>query len=109
MDTVVERVTGELIGLLYLRACEFEVGHAFERTWTLGHDGQIRLGALIWDAERFGLPARDGTLAVHRNGRTVGRFVLTPTQGESVTRHECLVVVALADQVGLLTPQLRSA
>ena len=48
----------------------------------------------------FELP-RDGVaLAVLASGREVGWFVMTPTTGVGTSLDECIVAVAVADQVG---------
>jgi hypothetical protein len=48
----------------------------------------------------MGLPGPEIELLVQNQGRTLGRFVLTPTPGYPVSRERRVVAVAIADQVG---------
>jgi K+-sensing histidine kinase KdpD len=83
---VVERVRNELIALLHLQACRYEGVH------------------------RMGLPGPEFELLVQSQGRTLGRFVMTPTPGYPVSQERRVVAVAIADQVGAsLRPQFRTA
>ena len=66
----------------------------------LEHDGQVFLGGRPWGVHRLGLPGPEIELLVQNQGRTLGRFVLTPTPGFPVSRERRLVAVAIADQVG---------
>ena len=108
---VLERVRGEVIDLLHLRACRYESG-APERPVMrmVGHDGQVILAGNVWGVDRVGLPGPELALLVQSRGQTLGRFILTPTPGFPVSLQRRIVAVALADQVGgALRPQLRSA
>jgi K+-sensing histidine kinase KdpD len=109
INGLVSRVSHDLIRLLHLRDCSFEAGAAFERTAIIGHDAGVRIGTVEWPAQQWGLPGQQIALMVYSGGRTVGRFVMTPTVGEPVDLLPRLVAVALADQVGsMLRPQLRA-
>ena len=100
MPELIERVRGELIAVLALRAARFEEG-----TY-LGHPPRLdEHGELIWDSGRWdiavhGLPDQDIELRTRNNGRTWGRFMLTPTPGTAPSADARRVAVVLADQVG---------
>ena len=101
---VVERVRKELVPLLHLRECRYESGSTSHPMIRIEHDGQVVLGRRSWAVDDLGLPGPEIELPVHVQGRTLGRFVLTPTPGTPVSRERRVVAVAIADQVG---PSLR--
>ena len=106
---VVARVRNELIDLLHLQACRYESGSADRPMLRLEHDGQVFLGGRVWGVHRVGLPGPEIELLVQSQGRTLGRFVLTPTPGYPVSQERRVVAVAIADQVGAsLRPLLGS-
>jgi len=107
---VVERVRNELIALLRLQACRYEGGTSDDPMMRLEHDGRVFLGGRVWGVHRMGLPGPEFELLVQSQGRTLGRFVMTPTPGYPVSQERRVVAVAIADQVGAsLRPQLRTA
>jgi hypothetical protein len=55
---------------------------------------------LRWPAGTAGLPTQHVELAVHGGGRVVGTFILTPTPATPISHEQCVVAVALADQLG---------
>ena len=106
---VVARVTNELIALLHLQACRYESGTAERPVMRLEHDGRVFLGGRVWSVHRMGLPGPEIELLVQSQGRTLGRFVMTPTPGYEVSYERRVVAVAIADQVGAsLRPLLGS-
>jgi K+-sensing histidine kinase KdpD len=106
---VVERVRSELIDLLHLQTCRYESGTAERPVMRLEHDGRVFLGGRVWGVHRMGLPGPEIELLVQSQGRTLGRFVMTPTPGHEVSYERRVVAVAIADQVGAsLRPLLGS-
>ena len=99
-NEVVERVRGELVDLLHLRAARFDPAEAERPMMRLGHDAHVLLGGRIWGVERMGLPGREIELLVQSRGEVLGRFVLTPTPGYPISYERRVVAVALADQAG---------
>ena len=97
---VVERVRNELITLLHLRACRYESGSADQPMRQLEHDGRVFLEGRVWAVDRMGLPGPEIELPVQIQGRTLGRFVMTPTPGYEISYERRVVAVAIADQVG---------
>jgi K+-sensing histidine kinase KdpD len=107
---VIERVRNELTSLLHLRACRYEAGSGDRPMMRLEHDGRVFLGGRVWGVHRTGLPGPEIELVVQSHGRTMGRFVMTPTSGYEVSLERRVVAVAIADQVGSsVRPQLRLA
>jgi K+-sensing histidine kinase KdpD len=107
---VVNLVSDELVGLLHLRACYYEAGHAARVRMRIERNGDVLLGGRLWGADELGLPGSEVELAVHDRGLVVGRFVLVPTPAWPVSQQRRVVAVALSDQVGaVLRPHLRSA
>jgi K+-sensing histidine kinase KdpD len=107
---VVERVGNELTALLHLQACRYEAGSSDDPMMRLEHDGRVFLGGRVWGVHRMGLPGPEIELLVQSQGRTLGRFVMTPTPGYPVSQERRVVAVAIADQVGAsLRPQQRTA
>ena len=106
---VVDRVRSELIDLLHLQTCRYESGTAERPVMRLEHDGRVFLGGRVWGVHRMGLPGPEIELLVQSQGRTLGRFVMTPTPGREVSYERRVVAVAIADQVGAsLRPLLGS-
>ncbi|MGP0028964.1 MAG: DUF4118 domain-containing protein [Acidimicrobiales bacterium] len=106
---VLERVRIELVDLLLLRACRYESGVAERPAMRIEHDGQVIFGGKLWGVHEMGLPGPEIELLVQSGGRTLGRFVLTPTPGSPVSLQRRVVAVALADQVaGALSTELRT-
>ncbi len=97
---VVDRVRNELEDLLHLQACRYEAGAPDRPMMRLEHDGQVFLGGRPWGVHRLGLPGPEIELLTQNQGRTLGRFILTPTPGYPVSRERRVVAVAVADQVG---------
>lgn len=97
---VVARVQDELVDLLHLQACRYEAGGSDHPVMRLEHDGEVFLGGRPWGVHRLGLPGPEIELLVQNQGRTLGRFILTPTPGFPVSRQRRVVAVAIADQVG---------
>jgi K+-sensing histidine kinase KdpD len=107
---IVERVRAALVDLLHLRACRYEDGPSARPMMRLDHDAHVFLGGRLWGVDRMGLPGPEIELVVEQRGKTLGRFLLTPTPGYELPLEPRVVAVALADQVGAsLRPHLRSA
>ncbi len=109
-EFIIEQVRTELVALLDLRACRFAAGAPEGPVLRIRNDGHVILASHLWGVHRVGLPGPELSLLVQAEGRTVGRFILTPTPGRPVSLEQRLVAVTLADQVGgVIRPRLRSA
>ena len=66
----------------------------------IASDGTVRLNPLRWPAATVGLPTQHVELPVRGGGQVVGTFILTPTPATPISHEQCVVAVALADQLG---------
>ncbi|MCT9007528.1 DUF4118 domain-containing protein [Streptomyces rhizosphaerihabitans] len=99
-DTVVDHVRRELTELLGLRGCRFEYGTLMGQPPRLEQDGNLAVGRRHRDLDASGWPDGEIELRTHRNGRYLGRFMLTPGPGPVPPLQARLVAVTLADQTG---------
>jgi hypothetical protein len=88
---VIMAAQAELTALLHLRGCRFQ-GAPVEARFE-----QLERGDITCWRE---LPAEGVELAVIGRGQQLGRFVLDPTPGTSLSLEQRVVAVAVADQVG---------
>lgn len=66
----------------------------------IDHDGTVRLNPLRWPTATAGLPTTQVELPVRGGGKILETFLLTPTPVVPVGHEQCLVAVALVDQLG---------
>jgi hypothetical protein len=99
-DFVLIAVAAELRELLSLQDCQFLREQPSGKGAWIASDGTVRLNPLRWPAASAGLPTRRVELPVHGGGEVVGTFILTPTPSTPITHEQCVVAVALADQLG---------
>jgi hypothetical protein len=93
-------VANELRELLHLQDCRFVREQPSGKGAWIASDGTVRLNPLRWPSATAGLPTRQVELPVRGGGRILGTFLLTPTPVAPITQEECLVAVALVDQLG---------
>jgi K+-sensing histidine kinase KdpD len=98
-EFVLITVAAELRELLTLQDCEFARRQPTGKGAWIDSDGTVRLNPLRWPTAN-GLPTRRVELPVRGGGRVLGTFILTPTPSAPVTHEQCVVAVALADQLG---------
>jgi K+-sensing histidine kinase KdpD len=99
-DFVLIAVAAELRDLLSLQDCRFVWDPPSERGARIDPDGTVRLNPLQWPTASAGLPTRQVQLPVRGGGKNVGTFLLTPTPSLPISQEQCVVAVALADQLG---------
>jgi hypothetical protein len=110
-ETVIAAVSNELTELLELRACRYETQPGPTPLPRLETTGRIS-GRTEWRWARrgeFELPREGVELPVLSHGVEVGRFVLEPSEGVGISTEECIVALALADQVGAVVTDARPA
>jgi hypothetical protein len=95
---VVEAVAHELRDLLSLRDCWFDPHLAAEPGPFIERHGAVTWGVLEWGYGTMGLPAHEISLVLQHQGLPVGRFVLVPRPGVTVTGDQLIAAVALGDQ-----------
>lgn len=99
-EFVLMAVANELRELLNLQDCRFVREQPSGKGAWIDHDGTVRLNPLRWPTATAGLPTRQVELPVHGGGRILGTFLLTPTPVLPISHEQCLVAVALVDQLG---------
>jgi K+-sensing histidine kinase KdpD len=99
-DFVLMAVAAELRELLSLQDCRFVWDPPSDKGARIDPDGTVRLNPLQWPTSSAGLPTRQVQLPVRGGGRNVGTFLLTPTPSLPISQEQCVVAVALADQLG---------
>lgn len=97
---VVEQVQVQLVALLGLRAARFEQGRLIGRPPRLTNDGGLTWGQVRWNLDEHGFPDVDIELLARSDGRTRGRFLLTPVAGSAPSLESRQVAVMLADSAG---------
>jgi K+-sensing histidine kinase KdpD len=99
-EFVLIAVANELRELLHLQDCRFVREQPSGKGAWIAHDGTVRLNPLRWPTATAGLPTRQVELPVRGGGKVLGTFLLTPTPVAPISQEQCLVAVALADQLG---------
>lgn len=95
--TVVAETADMLTALLSLRACRFERSMSTHPLARVGDDGAITHGDMLWPVESIGIPGPESEIVARWGGRERGRFVLTPTPGQPVSRERRVVAVSLVE------------
>jgi hypothetical protein len=93
-------VTAELMSTMRLSECQFERPPFSTNLPSIDRNGVVHQSVHLYTRDGFELPREGVELPVLGGGRTLGRFVLTPTPGRGVTPERRLIAVALADQLG---------
>ena len=93
-------MAAELRELLSLQDCRFVREQPSGKGAWIAADGTVRLNPLRWPAGSVGLPTQQVELPVRGGGRVLGTFILTPTPATPISQEQCVVAVALADQLG---------
>jgi K+-sensing histidine kinase KdpD len=99
-DFVMIAVANELQELLSLQDCRFVKDQPSGKGAWIANDGTVRLNPLRWPSATAGLPTRQVELPVRGGGRVLGTFILTPTPTTPISQEQCVVAVALVDQLG---------
>jgi K+-sensing histidine kinase KdpD len=99
-EFVLMAVANELRELLNLQDCRFVREQPSGKGAWIDHDGTVRLNPLRWPTATAGLPTRQVELPVRGGGKILGTFLLTPTPVSPISHDQCLVAVALVDQLG---------
>jgi hypothetical protein len=64
---------------------------------------------MSWPAQEIGIPGPQAEIDCHWRGEVLGRFLLTPTPGEAVSREDRVAAVALVNVVAGLVHDQRHA
>jgi K+-sensing histidine kinase KdpD len=99
-EFVLIAVANELRELLSLQDCRFVRDQPSGKGAWIASDGTVRLNPLRWPTATAGLPTKQVELPVRGGGKVLGTFLLTPTPVAPISHEQCLVAVALVDQLG---------
>ena len=99
-DFVLIAVASDLRELLSLQDCRFVRDQPSGKGAWIANDGTVRLNPLRWPSAIAGLPTKHVELPVRGGGRVLGTFILTPTPAAPISQEQCVVAVALVDQLG---------
>ena len=96
---IIERAQPMLIQLLDLRSCRFDPMPSDPPMARILSDGSVVHVGMHWPVTQMGIPGPETEIVTEWRGRALGRFVLTPTPGEPVTRERRVVAALLASVV----------
>jgi hypothetical protein len=99
-SVVIERAVPSLMRLLDLRDCRFERAPANPPMARITANGDVVHVGLEWPVNQMGIPGPEAEIVAQWRGRSLGRFVITPTPGEPVSRERRAVAALLASVVG---------
>jgi hypothetical protein len=104
---VIEVVARDLVGVLHLRACTFDAESSGPPFAQILADGSVVHVGLSWPAHEIGLPGPQAQIDCRWRGEYLGRFLVTPTPGEAVSRENRVEAVALVNLVAALVHDQR--
>ncbi len=114
---VVERARVALVELLGLHGCRFDAQLESPPLARIEPSGEVIHVGLVWPTGDIGLPGPECEVVARWGGRTLGRFVLTPTTGHALSRERLVTAVSVvaaasaalagADEVGPSATDLR--
>jgi hypothetical protein len=94
---MIDGTNDSLKHLLSLRACRFDRALSDPPLAQIRANGDVAHVGLRWPAREIGLPGPETEILAKWRGRVVGRFVVTPTPGVTVTLEQRIVAVAIVD------------
>lgn len=101
-SAVTAEVSQQLIQLLDLRSCQFQLGVAgLGVSARLHHDGRVTVDGEDWPADSRGLPHAQIELLAQTGGYFQGRFLMQPHDRAHPQVENRVVAAALANQVGI--------
>ena len=98
-SAVIERAVPSLVQLLYLRECRFERQPSEPPMARIMTSGEVLHVGMQWPVGELGIPGPEAEIVAEWRGRALGRFVITPTPGEPISRERRVVAVLLASVV----------
>jgi K+-sensing histidine kinase KdpD len=100
VSEMIELTNESLVTLLTLRACRFDRTLSDPPLAQIQSNGDVAHVGMRWPVQEIGIPGPEAEIPAKWRGRVVGRFVVTPTPGASVSLEQRIVAVAIADLVG---------
>lgn len=99
-SAVIDQATSLLVPLLSLRDCQFDRQPSNPPMARIVQNGDVHHVGMEWPVSELGIPGPEAEIVAEWRGRTLGRFVITPTPGEPISRERRVVAVLLASVVG---------
>ncbi len=109
VEEVIASASRSLCDMLHLRSCHFEVGVSGPPHAQILADGSVVHVKMVWPAHEIGIPGPQAEIDCRWRGEALGRFLLTPTPGETVSRQDRVAAVALVNLVAGLVHDQRHA
>jgi K+-sensing histidine kinase KdpD len=109
VEEVLATASQSLCDTLHLRSCHFEVDASGPPHAQILADGSVVHVGMSWPAHEIGIPGPQAEIDCRWRGEALGRFLLTPTPGESVSREDRVAAVALVNLVAGLVHDQRPA
>jgi len=99
-SAIIARALPSLIQLLDLRDCRFERAPSDPPMARITSNGEVVHVGMDWPVNQMGIPGPEAEIVAQWRGRSLGRFVITPTPGEPIPRERRIVAALLASVVG---------
>jgi hypothetical protein len=99
VSEMIDETNDSLTNLLSLRASRFDRALSDPPLAQIQSNGDVAHVGMRWPAKEIGLPGPEAEILAKWRGRVVGRFVVTPTPGATVTLEQRIVAVAMVDVV----------
>jgi hypothetical protein len=99
-SAVIARAVPSLVRLLDLRDCRFERAPSDPPMARIMPNGEVVHVGMDWPVNQMGIPGPEAEIVAQWRGRALGRFIITPTPGEPISRERRVVAVLLASVVG---------
>jgi K+-sensing histidine kinase KdpD len=99
-SVVIERAVPSIMQLLDLRDCRFERAPSDPPMARIMSNGEVTHVGLDWPVNQMGIPGPEAEIVAQWRGRDLGRFVITPTPGEPISRERRVVAALLVSVVG---------
>jgi len=109
LEELLASTSSALVDVLHLRTCHFEGDLSGPPHAQILADGRVAHVGMSWPAHEIGLPGPWAEIACHWRGEALGRFLLGPTPGETVTREDRVVAVTLVNMVSARVHEERHA
>lgn len=109
VDDVIVQASASLCNLLSLRDCRFESVATGPAPARILANGEVVHVGLHWPVREIGIPGPEAEIPVQWRDVVVGRFVITPTPGLSVSVERRVVAVALAAIVAAVVDHSRQS
>jgi K+-sensing histidine kinase KdpD len=97
---IIERAVPSIVRLLDLRDCRFERAPSNPPMARIMPNGEVTHVGLDWPVNQMGIPGPEAEIVAQWRGRDLGRFIITPTPGEPISRERRVVAALLASVVG---------